>query len=69
MSTSAAIAELLSTKIPYNTIQMQRYVKHRTGKLRSESGISARVRELRKRGFDIKSFPAKGSTSWLYQVQ
>ena len=67
VTTTQAVRELLQTGIPYTTIEVQRFVKYRTGKMRSESGISARIRQLRKE-FVIQSRPRKGSSSYEYRI-
>jgi hypothetical protein len=47
---------------------MQKEVKRLTGKLFSESGITARIRECREY-FPIESRPKRGSASFEYRVE
>jgi len=67
LSSTAAVRQLMAAGIWYTTPQLQKGVKYLTGKMRSESGISARVRELRKI-YTIESRPKKGSTSYEYRL-
>lgn len=55
---------------PMRPHQVQQEILRLTGKMISESAITARFRELRHRGYDVVAHPAKGlfGVEWYYHI-
>jgi hypothetical protein len=62
------VHRLLSIK-PYSPYEMQRLILLNYDRQISDAGLTARIRELRGQGYEIKASPRKGTSTWQYQLQ
>jgi biotin operon repressor len=69
MTHISAVLRVLSDYEPHTLFEIRDIAELMIGGKASETGISARIRELRHKGYHVESYPQKkGSKTFLYRL-